>query len=435
MILKNGTYSGSGTVLALDSTRNTVNGTRTSPITVRAQNPGRALIIGNGTTGQVVRLRVDWWILEDLRIENVDNSAYRGSEAGSLRCTLCNHVVIRGNIVRNPNAWGNNTAVSITGTNNLIEDNDILRFHRNGLVLFGAGTKNNVVRGNYVGQTVDRLYSSPGAPNDGFVAYDAPNNIWENNIFEQTGSPGGSTAANGFVAWASGNKYYGNISIGATNNGMVLVSKGSTTVSANNYLVRDQISIGMRQTGLYLRSPVNADVRGFTAHSTSNRGLVLNDGDNVPATSAIVRNMMLIDTTGASSSAIDRLTLSHSHEWGVSSLWGPGTNGKASSPPSPGDADPNFGACRLFVPDGSPYKRAGYNGQDVGATVLYAYVNGVLTEEKLWDDSLADASRGKIRFGPAVITDANDSGTGNVRDTVHRRLGFGNDGCIFPASY
>ena len=435
MILKDGTYSGSGTVLALDSTRNTVNGTSTSPITVRAQNPGRALIIGNGTTGQVVRLRVDWWILEDLRIENVNNSAYRGSEAGSLRCTLCNHVVIRGNIVRNPNAWGNNTAVSITGTNNLIEDNDILRFHRNGLALFGSGTKNNVVRGNYVGQTVDRLYSSPGAPNDGFVAYDAPNNIWENNIFEQTGSPGGSTAAEGFVAWASGNKYYGNISIGATNNGMVLVSKGSTSVGATNYLIRDQISIGMRQSGLYLRSPVNADVRGFTAHSTSNRGLVLNNGDTVPATSAIVRNMMLIDTMGASASAIDRLTLSHSHEWGALSLWGPGTTGKVSSPPSPGDADPNFGACRVFVPDSSPYKHAGYNGQDVGATVLYAYVNGVLTNEKLWDDNLAGASRGKIRFGPAVITGANDSGTGNVRDTVHRRLGFGSGGCVFPASY
>jgi hypothetical protein len=346
MILKNGTYRGSGPVLLLDSTVNTVNGTSASPITVRAQNPGRALIIGNGTQGQVARLRVDWWIIEDLRIENVNNSGYRGSEASVLRCTLCNNVVIRGNIMRNPNAWGNSGAVSITGTNNLIEDNDILRFHRNGLELFGAGTRNNIVRGNYVGQTVDRLYSSPGAPNDGFVAYNSPNNIWENNIFEQTGSPGGSTASNGFVAWAANNKYYGNLSIGATSNAMVLVSKGDTTAGANNYVVRDQVSIGMRQIGLYLRSPINADVRGFTAHSsrTPNRGLALTDGDGAPSTSAIVRNMMLIDTTGASSSAIDSLSLSHSHEWGASSTWGPGTSGRTSSPLSPpGDINPNFG--------------------------------------------------------------------------------------------
>ena len=73
MILKNGVYRGSGTVLSLDSTRNTVNGTSTSPITVRAQNPGQALILGNGTAGPVVRLQVNWWIIEDLRIENVNN--------------------------------------------------------------------------------------------------------------------------------------------------------------------------------------------------------------------------------------------------------------------------------------------------------------------------------------------------------------------------
>jgi hypothetical protein len=435
MILKNGVYRGSGTVLALDSTSNTVNGTSSSPITVRAQNPGRALLIGNGAAGEVVLLRVNWWILQDLRIENVNNSSYRGAEASPLICSQCNNVIIRSNIIRNPNAYGNNAGVTISGANNLIEDNDILRFHRNGLQLVGTGTRNNVVRGNYVGQTVNRLYSSPGAPNDGFVAYNAPNNIWENNIFEQSGSPGGSTASDGFVAWASGNKYYGNISIGATNNAMVLVSKGSTTIGANGYIVRDQVSIGMRQLGLYLRSPINTDVRGFTAHSSANRGLVLTDGDSVPLTSAIVRNAMLIDTTGASASSINILTLSHSQEWGSSSTWGPGTSGKTSSPPPPGDANPNFGACRVFVPDGSPYKRVGYSGQDVGATVLYAYVNGVPTSEKLWDDNLTGSSRGKIRFGPPVITGANDSGTGNVRDTVHQRLGFGNGSCVFPASY
>jgi hypothetical protein len=66
---------------------------------------------------------------------------------------------------------------------------------------------------------------------------------------------------------------------------------------------------------------------------------------------------------------------------------------------------------------------------------LYAYVNGELTAEKLWDDNLTGASRGKLRFGPAVIPGANDASTGNVRDTVHQRLGFGNGSCVFPASY
>jgi hypothetical protein len=189
--------------------------------------------------------------------------------------------------------------------------------------------------------------------------------------------------------------------------------------------------------GLYLRSPINADVRGFTAHTSRglDRGVVANDADGAPSTSVILRNMLLIDTTGASTSAIDSLTLSHSHEWGISSLWGPGTTGKVFSPPPPGDVNPNLGACRVFVPDTSPYNGAGYNGEDVGANVLHAYVNGVLTSEKLWDENLTGANRGKLRFGPPVILGVNDSSTGSVRDTVHQRLGFGNGSCVFPASY
>jgi|GEM_PF-4437665 len=438
LILRNGTYSGSGTVLLLDSSLNTVNGTSSNPIIVRAQNPGQALIRGDGLQGHVVRLRVDWWVIEDLRIENVNNSNYIGSEAEVLRCVLCNRVVIRRNIIRNPNAWGNNSAISITGTGNLIEDNDILRFHRNGLTLFGTGTSNNIVRGNYVGQTVDRLYAGAGIPNDGFVAYDAPNNIWENNIFEQTGSPGGSTPAEGFTAWGSSNRYYGNISIGAMNNAMSLVSAASVTTGARDYVVRDQVSVGMAQNGLYLRSPINADVQGFTAHTSNapNRGIVLNDQDGAPSRSATIRNMMLIDTTGASATAIDTLTISHSQEWGAVSSWGSGTSGRTDSPPEPpGDVDPQFGACRVFVPDGSPFKGVGFNGQDIGATVLFAYEHGVLTNEKLWDSTLSGANRGKLRFGPAVVAGVNDSSTGNVRDTVHQRLGFGNNSCNFPAGY
>ena len=438
MILKNGIYRASGTVLLLDSTKNTVNGTSTGPITVRAQNPGQAFLLGNGTIGQVLKMRVNWWIIEDLRIENVNNSSYTGSEASPLRCMLCNNVIIRRNIVRNPNAWGNSAALSISGTSNLIEDNDILRFHRNGLTLSGTSTKNNVVRGNYVGQTMDRLYSAAFAPNDGFVAYDSPSNIWENNIFDQTGSTGGLTGTQGFVAWGANNRYYGNISIGATNNGMMLVSKNGSTTGAGNYVVRDQVSIGMAQIGLLIRSPIKADVRGFTAHTSKRtaRGFVANDGDGASSTSATVRNMMLIDTSGASTSGIDTLTLSHSHEWGSSSSWGSGTSGKTSSPPSPpGDVNPNFGACRVFVPDTSPYKGVGYNGGDVGATVLYAYENGILTKDKLWDDGLTGASRGRLRIGPAVIAGANDTSTGAVRATLHQRLGFGNGGCVFPSSY
>lgn len=47
--------------------------------------------------------------------------------------------------------------------------------------------------------------------------------------------------------------------------------------------------------------------------------------------------------------------------------------------------DPGFkNGSYIYVPDDSPCKSAGENGEDIGANVVYRYVNGVLTNEPLW---------------------------------------------------
>lgn len=435
-IIKTGTITGSGTILLLDataSTGNVVDGTSSNRITLTSETPNTALLLGNGTQGEVLRMvNLSYWTLDSLRIENVDNAAYTGSEATVVYCSSCDNIIFRKNIVRRPNSYGNNGGIVFRGNNNLIEDNDMLIFHRNGIQMYQSTAQNNIVRRNYVGQTVPDLSAGGDGPNDFFVAYDAPNNKWENNIAEFSG-----TGLNGigFAAWGAGNKYYGNISIGNVN-GVTLVSAASITTGAKDYIVHNQVSIGMSNIGIFLRSPINANVLGFTAHTSTvpDRGLTLNDGDSVATASATIRNMMVINTTGAVATSIDSLTISHSQEWGTSSAWGSGTSGRTDSPPAtPGDVDPNFGQCRVLVPDGTPFKGVGYGGADIGANVLYAYEDGILTNNRLWNYNLAGANRGKLLHGPAVISGVNDSGT--VRSTVHQRIGFGSGTCAFPSNY
>jgi hypothetical protein len=369
----------------------------------------------------------------DLRIENADNPAYTGSSAQVVYLHNVNDNIVRKNIVRSPNRYGNNGALHVAGNRNLIEDNDILRFHRNGIEIFRPATENNKIRRNYVGQTLGWLGSRRG-PNDGYVCYDSRHNDWENNIFEGGGSGGGE----GFSCWGSGNKFYGNISLNAAGNAMSLVANASVTVQAAGYVVRDQVSVGMHQTGLYARSPINVDVQGLTAHTsvTPNRGLAANDQDNVPATSLVVRNLLAINTTGVVASPMDALAISHSQQFGSSSSWGTGTAGRISSPPNPpGNVDPIMGVCRTHLPEDSPFKGRGYGGADVGANALFEYVNGLRTTNRMFDSAPTGADRGKLLYGPVVIAGVNDSSTGNVRSTVHQRLGFGIGMCQFPANY
>ncbi len=89
-------------------------------------------------------------------------------------------------------------------------------------------------------------------------------------------------------------------------------------------------------------------------------------------------------------------------------------------------ADPAFGACYLWAPSTSPLRGAGTDGSDIGATVLYRSVDGVLTGKPLWSKT------GKFPCG-AVVEGVND---GEARcSNVGTRLRINQNGCEFPAGY
>src|SRR5207245_926109 len=95
---------------------------------------------------------------------------------------------------------------------------------------------------------------------------------------------------------------------------------------------------------------------------------------------------------------------------------------------NPNTTNPAFGSCYLWVPDASPLKGAGSNARsDIGATVLYQYVNGNLTAAKLW------ATDGSPLFKGATVSGLNDV-AGSLFD-IANRLNINKNGCPFPASY
>ena len=90
--------------------------------------------------------------------------------------------------------------------------------------------------------------------------------------------------------------------------------------------------------------------------------------------------------------------------------------------------NPGLGACKVWIPDNSPMKRAGSGGMDIGANVLYRYQNGVLTNQPLWD-----AVTGEFPHG-AIVAGVNDIAGSSLFD-VHKRLNVNTNGCSFPAGY
>jgi hypothetical protein len=89
------------------------------------------------------------------------------------------------------------------------------------------------------------------------------------------------------------------------------------------------------------------------------------------------------------------------------------------------EEDPQLGSCIVFIPETSPMKGAGKNGEDIGANILYRYRNGILTGQKLWS-----RITGAFPCG-AIVPGLNDVPDSSCFD-VHERLNVNANGCDLP---
>jgi len=70
-------------------------------------------------------------------------------------------------------------------------------------------------------------------------------------------------------------------------------------------------------------------------------------------------------------------------------------------------------------------KGAGKNGADIGANIIYRYEDGILTDQKLWDQTT-----GQFPCG-ATVSGMNDI-VGSSCFDVNQRLNVGVNGCPIP---
>ena len=105
-------------------------------------------------------------------------------------------------------------------------------------------------------------------------------------------------------------------------------------------------------------------------------------------------------TTGFTfTSDIQTWTINYSSSFGNGDNYNPdATNANITNKISEA-TNPALGTCYLWLPDASPLKRAGLGGEDIGATILYRYKNGVLTNVPLWNPTTGEFPHGALVAG------------------------------------
>jgi hypothetical protein len=352
-----------------------------------------------------------------------------------------NNFIFRRNLLQYNNRYRNGApfATETAMTNSLIEENELYSYHRNGLAI-AQGSNNNIIRRNYINgrgrADIPGGYSSGDAAtgDTGIACYPCSQNIFENNIIENTG------AGIDIISSSNDNLWYGNIAI---NNwrGMNSTARANNDAEMphKNYF-KDFVALNSQEWGVSsvssketrcdnctlmdnggglraVRDP-HSGFQGDGNYSVfSDNTLSYNNNTN----GNLSRGLNIETGVGSWTFAIDYM-----NSFGHGSNFNPAaTHASITNELS---IDPKLGTCKVRIPDSSPMKGAGKGGRDIGANVLYRYEKGVLTSQPLWNPTTGEFPRG------AVIPGVNDVAGASAFD-VHKRLNVNANGCPLPAGY
>lgn len=428
LILLDGTYTlqNSGAA-AIDCAATHKNGASTARITVRSQNERRAFLSGNGLYNPFVMQNCSYWTIEGLRIESADADAGNTWTGTPISLHNSRNLIVRRLLLRHDNRYSNVPLLSGVGLNaSLIEELELYEYHRHGIAVGSDNTIRRVYCNSRDWPDLPGGRDSGGVGGDSCVAfYPGSRNLVENLIAENNSTPVTIQA----TSPAEDNRLFGVISI-RNWAGIVVKARGDsgTTQMPRNTLIRDFAAINTLY-GLYARGNHNTRCERCS-FITGNAGLV---ADREIAHGSLPMTIYL-DNSLATGQAVYGFGITGDYgDWKLDS---PAAFANAANFTMGADprivnaklADPKLGTCRVWIPDGSPLKRAGKNGEDIGANILYRYQDGVLTNQPLWDPST-----GRFPCG-AVVPGVNDVAGSSCID-VHLRLNVNSNGCPFPAGY
>jgi hypothetical protein len=470
--LLNGTYSpGAGTgFLHIDCNAGANNGSSGSPITVQAVNERQALIQGDGSAQPVELFNCSYWNIIGLHVSDIPFAVHNEND-GTFDLINDSHLLIRRNILDHSNYCFNNHLMPVGPAVifSVIEENEFYYYHRHSISTW-TNSHDNEIRRNYINprnwgnSAVETGVCTPYPTNgnDSTASYADNNDTWENNIVENAseaysndpeGYNGGLCTTSLFnIQWL------GNIAL-STGYGLQSSahSVGTACVLQNISAVND-VFINQSVIPVFMRSAVGTVIKNVSIFNTANppayAGNYAQDndpGENGAGSTSTITNTEIIpnlsfpgytDSCSTNCVSPSSMNISNSGSQGQS-----GSSLATVTVTNPILANPaGFGSCYLWVPDGATaLKGKGVGGADVGANVLYQYIGGTLTTNKLWD-----TTTGAPLFAGATVAGLNDmaansacvnnanfpaSGTGCSLFDIANRLNINKNGCTFPSSY
>jgi len=423
LVLLDGTYNER---LFIDCSRNASNGTQQKPITVKAQNERKAFIQGNGVDPPFNLQNCSYWVIEGIRAEGRDNpNADGGSKEHVFNINNSSDIILRRLLGARPDRYVNTHVFNIGNSSNiLVEECEAYYFHRHGFSI--SNSSYVTLRRNYAnsrGYTdlpdgYRTIISQRG--DEGFVFYGATDSIMENNISE----------GNYYIGdYGSRNTVLGNISLN-NNIGFAFSHHCCFDIKSADNTYINNVAIGSIRVGFIIQSQENTLIANSTSMDNKYDGFQANNKYskwNVEPSIAIRNSLAVNNYDGfkiANSEDFTKIITEYLDALNEDDNYGAGINMNSTLK----TADPKLNNCKVYIPSGSPLKRAGKNGADIGANIVYRYKDGVLTNEKLWNQGT-----GQFPCG-ATIKGINDDATfpDSACVNVHERLNVGVNGCPIP---
>ena len=444
LTLLNGTY-GDGT----STGKITVSGvvcTAGHELMIVAANQRQAKINDNGSGRAVYVLNSAYIIIDGLYARSTDNSGSTSS-GYPFFTNRNNHITLKNLVARNPNRYANTHTIAVENSQDvLLEDNEAYVFHRHCVEAWVS--ERVVVRRQYCNPRGGRIAGGFGEANglgkaDALVTmYPCRDCIQENTIADGTTNPmylNEMNATYGAGILMSGSKVLGSICYKCDyGNGIYINSRKVADLNhtPQNVTIRDVAFVDWNSNanGLRVTDGVNILLDHITLLSTGGgvNGVIAEDTANgsTPTTNSITMTNMLIAglTTGTG------FRVSNYNTWSGDKLFSNGNRAAfEASPPSnltnTSTKAHGMGTCKVWVPAGAAIRGIGTGGSDIGANILYRYINGVLTSTPLWNPKTGEFPHG------APDLDETNRVVGQSLFDIHTRLNVNTGGCSFPRNY
>ena len=429
----------------IDCTAGYKNGTASAPVTVKSENPRKAFIDNSsGQSNNTIRIsNCSWWRIENIRANNgdYDNGTTDGGHVISLSNSA--NITVQGNLLYRNNRYRNSHLVYITGgsDNNMIE-NEFYEFHRHA-INYQSSIRALVAR-NYCHSRnyPDLAGASTGAPpyksvdgqrgDDCVVFYKTGDSMAINNIAEAVNTGFNNIAAT--IGYRN-NKLLGNVALSTITGVMWTPSTPFDGQWPTDSIVEHTVAVNPASRAFLLLTPVNVSLRNLSSFGGQNGLQVRKDSSHpLPSNPSMRGENMLVTGASGTGYSIDVSTnpdfaLDYTAAFNNATNYSP--NESDSRITNEKIQDPQFGACRVWVPDSSPLKGAGKNGADIGANILYTYEKDQLTNKPLWKPT--EPNKGMFPCG-ATIQGINDKPGESCFD-VHTRLNVNTNSCMLPSNY